>query len=75
MIKTYHENDQVIVEVEDNGPGFPPGKVKSFSDLLTLKQGSYGLLLIKNIIEQHNGNIHLLERPFGVAIQFSLPVN
>lgn len=75
LIKTYNEANKNIIEVEDNGPGFQEGKVKTFSDLLNLKQGSYGLVLIKNIIDQHNGEINLLERPVGVAIQFSLPVN
>jgi K+-sensing histidine kinase KdpD len=75
LVRTYYENDNIIVEVEDNGPGFPDGRVKSFPDLLTLKKGSYGLLLIKNIIDQHDGDINLLERTAGVAIQFSLPVN
>ena len=74
-IKTYSQNNQIFVEVDDNGPGFPVDKVKSFDDLLTLKTGSYGLFLCKSIIDQHNGEIKILEKPEGASIQFSLPVS
>ena len=74
-IKTYSKNNQIFVEVEDNGPGFPVDKVKSFDDLLTLKNGSYGLFLSKSIIDQHNGEIKILDKPEGASIQFSLPVS
>jgi len=74
-IKTYSENRQIFVEIEDNGPGFPVDKVNSFSDLLNLKAGSYGLFLCKSIIDQHSGEIKIIENPQGAAIRFSLPVN
>jgi signal transduction histidine kinase len=73
-IKTYSDNNKIIVEVEDDGPGFPIDKVKSFTDLLTLKSGSYGLFLSKSIIDQHNGEINIVERSRGACIQFTLPV-
>ena len=74
-IKTFSDNRQVFVEVNDNGPGLPLDKVNSFSDLLNLKVGSYGLFLCKSIIDQHNGEINLVENHEGVAIRFSLPLN
>lgn len=74
MIRTYSDNNKVVVEVEDDGPGFPRDKVKSFTDLLTLKGGSYGLFLSKSIIDQHNGDINIVEKSQGACIQFSLPV-
>ncbi|OGU70660.1 MAG: hypothetical protein A2V93_01500 [Ignavibacteria bacterium RBG_16_34_14] len=73
-IKTYSENRQIFVEIADNGPGFPVDKVNSFADLLNLKAGSYGLFLCKSIIDQHNGEINIIENPQGAAIRFSLPV-
>ena len=73
-IKTYSDNNKIIVEVEDDGPGFPMDKVKSFTDLLTLKGGSYGLFLSKSIIDQHNGEVNIVERSRGACIQFTLPV-
>jgi K+-sensing histidine kinase KdpD len=74
-IKTFSDNRQIFVEVDDNGPGLPLDKVNSFSDLLNLKVGSYGLFLCKSIIDQHNGEINLVENHDGVAIRFSLPLN
>jgi K+-sensing histidine kinase KdpD len=74
-IKTFSDNRQVFVEIDDNGPGFPLDKVNSFSDVLNLKAGSYGLFLCKSIIDQHNGEINTIENPQGAAIRFSLPVN
>ena len=73
-IKTYSDDNQIIVEVEDDGPGFPVDKVKSFADILNLKSGSYGLFLCKSIIDQHNGEINIVERSQGACVQFSLPV-
>lgn len=74
LVKTYSDNKQVFVEIEDNGPGFPVDKVSSFSDLLNRQAGSYGLFLCKSIIDQHNGEINLVEKPQGAAIRFSLPL-
>lgn len=73
-IKTYSDDKQVTIEVEDDGPGFPVDKVKSFTDLLSLKNGSYGLFLCKSIIDQHNGEINIVEKSQGACVQFSLPV-
>jgi signal transduction histidine kinase len=73
-IHTFEGDKKINVEIVDDGPGFPPDMVKSFSDLLTLKVGSYGLSLCKSIVDQHNGEINILERPQGAAIKFSLPV-
>ena len=38
------------------------------------KNGGYGLFLCKSIIERHNGNIKILYKQKGAAIQFMLPV-
>lgn len=74
LINTYDNNGKIFVEVIDDGPGFPVDKVGTFSDLLSLKTGSYGLFLCKSIVDQHNGEINIFETPKGAAIRFSLPV-
>jgi K+-sensing histidine kinase KdpD len=73
-IKTFEQNNHVLIEIGDNGPGFPVDKINSFSDLLNLKSGSYGLFLCKSIVDQHNGEISVVENPNGATIQLSLPV-
>ena len=64
----------MTVEIEDNGPGFPVDQVGSFSDIMSLRSGNYGLFQCKSIIDRHNGEIELLQKPNGAAIKFSLPV-
>ncbi len=73
-IRTFSDNNRIFVEIEDNGTGFPVDKVNSFSDLLSIKSGSYGLFLCKSIIDQHNGEIRIVDKPHGACIQFSLSV-
>jgi len=74
LIRTNAGDNKVTVEIEDNGPGFPIEKGESFSDIVSLRSGNYGLFQCKSIIDRHNGEIELLQRPSGAAIKFSLPV-
>jgi len=73
-INSYCENDKIIVDIMDDGPGFPVEKIENFADLLNIRSGSYGLFLCKSIIDQHNGEINIMENQQGAAIRFSLPV-
>ncbi len=61
------ENDKdVIVEVEDSGPGIPEDKLEQiFDPLFTTKSGGTGLGLVscKNIVEQHDGKISVKSNP------------
>ncbi len=72
-IKTYTSNEKVYVEVRDDGPGIPADiKDKIFEPPVADKPG-YGLFLCRNIIDQHNGEIRILDSARGTVIQFSLP--
>ena len=74
-VKSYYQNSNVFVEVEDNGPGFPADVVNPFFEVLSAKKTSYGLYLCKSIIDRHNGQIKILDKTDGATVQFSLPVN
>jgi len=74
ITRSYFYDNQIFVEVEDNGPGFPADIVNPFNEVVAAKKTSYGLYLCKSIIDRHNGQIKILEREKGVKIQFSLPV-
>lgn len=74
IIKSYSRDSKVYVEVEDDGPGFPPGMSTDFRAAEGANSGGYGLFLCKSIIERHNGDIKILQRQQGAAIQFTLPV-
>ncbi len=60
------ENDQIRLEVEDNGPGIPPELLdKIFVPFFTTReQGSgIGLSLSRQIMRLHGGNISVNSRP------------
>ena len=81
--KTTKNANNILITVEDNGPGIPSDKVDSmFSKFyqidtsLTRKHGGTGLGLVicKGIIESHGGNIWI-DRDFkgGASFKFTLP--
>ncbi len=74
-VKTFHKDQFIFVEVEDNGPGFPAGNINPFYEVISENKTSYGLYLCKSIIDRHNGQIEILEKKPGATVQFSLPVN
>lgn len=74
LIKTYSSNDKIYVEVRDDGPGIKADKKELIFDPPTPAKPGYGLFLCKNIIDQHNGEIRILDSARGTAVQFSLPV-
>jgi PAS domain S-box-containing protein len=60
------EYDSVVIEFEDSGPGVPDEiKEKVFEPLYTTKQQGTGLGLAscKKIVEQHHGNISIMNNP------------
>ncbi len=77
--------DQVVITVEDNGPGIPPDKAKNLfkkfyqiDTTLTRKHGGtgLGLAISRGIIEAHGGKIWIaLEHTNGTSIKFTLPIS
>jgi signal transduction histidine kinase len=74
-----HGHDEIVVEVEDSGPGIDPkdsGKI--FEAFITTKaQGmGLGLAMCRMIIERHGGQLSALssERESGALFQFILPI-
>ncbi len=74
-LKSYQAEKMVVVEVEDNGPGFPKNKVNSIFNLPESGTGGYGLFLCKSIIDRHNGKISILQKGEGAAVRFALPAD
>ena len=74
-IKSYVKDDKIVLEIEDNGPGFPDDiKNDPFGSKMDRK-GSYGLFLCKSIIDRHNAEMEILDSKTGAKIRISLPVN
>ncbi|MBI2006174.1 MAG: GHKL domain-containing protein, partial [Nitrosopumilales archaeon] len=65
-LRIKEEPENVIIEVEDTGPGIPDEFLpKIFDPLFTTKQVGTGLGLVtcKTIIEQHGGSIDVVQKP------------
>ena len=74
-IKSHSDDDVIILEIADDGPGFPTEiKEKPFSSS-TEKKGGYGLFLCKSIVDRHNGNMEIINSEGGAKIKITLPVN
>jgi signal transduction histidine kinase len=59
-ISLSENNDQVLICIEDNGPGVPKGLEKKLFDLLANVKGAgmgLGLWLCKYVIARHEGKI------------------
>ncbi|UCH59786.1 MAG: CoA-binding protein [Anaerolineales bacterium] len=80
ILRTALENDNVIVEIQDNGPGIPQEiQTKLFSPFFTTKpvgKGTgLGLNISYNIIQKHAGEIKLYSRPGKTCFTVILPIN
>ncbi len=74
LIRTYSDDKNVFVEIEDDGPGFPDDKKDKIFEIGIASKSSYGLFLCKSIVDQHNGQIKVLDKAAGAAVQFTLPI-
>ncbi len=80
-ISTRSENEWVIVEIQDNGPGIPPDvQPRVFDPFFTTKppgKGTgLGLDISYNIVtNKHRGDIKLSSRPGNTCFQIWLPIN
>ncbi|MBF0153913.1 MAG: DUF4118 domain-containing protein [Magnetococcales bacterium] len=82
-IDAYVKEGQVIVDVTDNGPGFPPGTEESMFEKFVhgksrtgMSGVGLGLAVVRAVLQAHNGAIHAENRPEGgVKIEFSLPIH
>lgn len=72
-LRIIDEPDEVIVEIEDSGPGIPKKNFeKIFDPLFTTKPSGTGLGLVscKNIVEQHEGTIMVRNNPTVFSVKF-----
>jgi signal transduction histidine kinase len=81
LIRTHRENDMVLVEIIDNGPGIPK-EIRShiFEPFFTTKgvgQGTgLGLhIAYRVVVEQHQGDLRVLSEPGETRFQIRLPIH
>jgi signal transduction histidine kinase len=78
-VRTYREDNCVVVEIADNGPGISP-EVKShiFEPFFTTKgvgEGTgLGLDTVQRIVKKHRGNIQVNSKPGDTRFQVWLPL-
>ena len=82
IIKAKYENNQLILEIEDSGKGFPEEEMgKAFEKFYRMKYSKtggtgLGLSIAKGFVEAHGGKITLENAPLGGALfTISIPTD
>ncbi len=78
-VRTYRDDDCVVVEIGDNGPGIPDDiKAHIFEPFFTTKRvgegTGLGLDTTLRIVKRHRGNIHVSSKPGDTRFQVWLPL-
>ncbi len=79
IIETRVEGDEVVVVIEDNGPGIPEDVMpKIFAPFFTTKpkgEGTgLGLGIVRQIIDKHGGKIDVRSQPGSTVFSVRLPI-
>ena len=79
QIRTRAEDGQVIVEIQDSGPGIPPEiQQRIFEPFYTTKPPGVGtglgLHIVYSIINNHYGRIRVTSQPGSTCFEVMLPV-
>jgi signal transduction histidine kinase len=77
-LRTFHEDQYVVVEIGDSGPGIPPEvRPYIFDPFFTTKgvgEGTgLGLTTVQTIVRKHGGNIQVSSEPGDTRFQVWLP--
>jgi signal transduction histidine kinase len=78
-VRTYRDDNCVVVEIADNGPGISPEiQAHMFEPFFTTKavgQGTgLGLDTVQRIVKKHRGNIEVNSKPGDTCFQVWLPL-
>jgi signal transduction histidine kinase len=81
IIRTYKQDDWIVIEIKDTGPGIPEDiQSKIFDPFFTTKPPGSGTGLGLNvshniIVQKHKGKISVKSEPGDTNFQVKLPVN
>jgi signal transduction histidine kinase len=78
-VRTYREDDCVVVEIGDNGPGIPlevqPRIFEPFFTTKAVGEGTgLGLDMVQRIVRKHRGSIQVHSTPGDTRFQVRLPL-
>lgn len=71
------ETSMLLVRFKDEGPGIPDHVLKRIGEpFFTTKENGTGLgiMICKQIIENHRGNMHIESGPLGTIVEVELPI-
>jgi len=79
-VKTYRDDNYVVIEIVDNGPGITPEiQSRIFEPFFTTKgvgNGTgLGLDTVQRIVKKHRGNIQVVSKPGETSFQVRLPLS
>ena len=79
QVRTYREDDCVVVEIRDNGPGISPAVLpRIFEPFFTTKgvgEGTgLGLDTVQRIVKKHRGSVQVQSKPGETRFQVWLPL-
>ncbi|MEM8677122.1 MAG: ATP-binding protein [Cyanobacteria bacterium P01_G01_bin.67] len=80
-IRTFTEDNYVIVEIADNGPGIPPEvQNRIFEPFFTTKEVGTGTgiglsLAFRIVVREHHGDIRCFSQPGYTCFRVCLPIN
>jgi len=80
LVRTYRQDDCVVVEIRDNGPGIPaevqPHIFEPFFTTKGVGEGTgLGLDTVQRIVKRHRGSIQVNSKPGDTRFQIWLPVS
>jgi two-component system sensor histidine kinase KdpD len=70
-IKMYYDQNSLVIQVMDRGPGFPPAEIQNVFNKFYRLEGSIsggtglGLSIVKGFVEAHNGTVTIENRKNG----------
>src|ERR1700685_1902592 len=78
-VRTYKDDDSVVIEIADNGPGIPeevlPHIFEPFFTTKGVGEGTgLGLDTVQRIVKKHRGNIQVNSKPGDTRFQIWLPL-
>ncbi len=78
-VRAYRDDDSVVVEIADNGPGISPEVLPHIYEPFFTTKGvgegtGLGLDTVKRIVRKHRGTIQVRSRPGDTCFQVWLPV-
>jgi signal transduction histidine kinase len=78
-VRTYRQDDCVVVEIDDNGPGISrevlPRIFEPFFTTKAVGEGSgLGLDTVQRIVKKHRGNVQVRSKPGDTRFQVWLPL-